>query len=76
MNRSIVLYSLVALFLVACASVPEGHWTANPDQKSSAATTRILNIIDQEYTHLSEDITLFTNLERLIVQNDGLQELP
>ena len=77
MNQTIVILSLISLFLSACAPpAPEGYWMASPSEKSSATSIRILNIVDKKYSHLSEDISLFTNLERLVVQNDGLEEVP
>jgi len=72
MNKLILL--LLSVFLLgACASEPQdGPWTANRAEKPSAGTVRMLTINDGEWTHLSEDIALYTSLERLTVQNNNL----
>lgn len=51
-------------------------WQASAAEKSVATEMRILNVNDGEWTHLSEDITLFSQLERLNFQNNALEELP
>lgn len=69
---------LFVFLLLSCAktSYPEGYWRASNDQSSTAEKQYMLVIANEQWTHLSEDINLFTNLERLTVQNTALVEAP
>jgi hypothetical protein len=69
---------LLVLLLLSCArnTYPEGYWRASNDQYSTAEKQYVLVIADEKWTHLSEDISLFANLERLTVQNTALVEAP
>lgn len=71
MNR-FILFGISTLLLVSCAK----PWQASAAEKSTAAKMRILNVNDGKWTHLSKDITLFSQLERLNFQNNVLRELP
>ena len=69
---------LLVLVVLSCArnTYPEGYWRASSDQYSTAEKQYVLVIANEQWTHLSEDIRLFANLERLTVQNTALVEAP
>lgn len=77
MNQFIFFFAVVFL-LFSCTKqqLPEGYWQASNVERSKAKDTRILRVNDGKWTHLSKDVTLFTELERLNFQNNHLEELP
>lgn len=69
---------LVVALTISCTKtqLPEGYWQASPSEKNTATSTRILTIGAGNWTHLSTDLSLFQNLERLNAANNQLEEIP